>query len=366
MRSLILMSTIKQDIAQLSEEPDSNNTAHVFDQELYDRWMDIPKRIHSSQFLMDHAMLLRNLMHPFETIKHTINVSLIPSKPSVKITNAFMKIWEFLNYVIKTMRVLCPKSTLRMYDIAGAPGMFVIATHVYLNKFFPNTTLDWYASSLEGDGAFVDTYHLYENNPDRFEPCNVLIPEDIQRCMRHGKFELVTGDIGIDHTNDGYTLQEEHQLDIEWGQMVFALNMCDRHGIMFLKMYTTLTYETCYLIDTLTRFFERVYISKPYTSRLLNAESYIICFDRNDLDCSSVPLTKPTIVTPYDSPNIQLLKTFESTRIAARQNIFSLVSRMMQTYQNKRIQNISTNHEYRRYTDEFRHIYNEMNHITNS
>ena len=363
MRSLSLMVTVKEDIAKQSDKPDPQHTAHVFDQTQYDKYMWLPKTINASKFLTDNIMKIRIMMHPFETIKHTINVSLIPSKPSVKITNAFMKMWEFLNFVTKTIKALTPKKTLRMYDVAGAPGMFVIATHVYLTKFFPNTTLDWYTSSLEGGDAFVDTYHLYENNPDRYESCNVLVEDDIKRCMRHGKFELVTGDIGINHDNDGYTLQEEHQLDVEWGQMAFALNMCDRHGLMFLKMYTTLTYETAYLIDTLTRFFERVYMCKPYTSRMLNAESYIICIDRNDLDCSSVPLSVPTIVTPYESPNLPILKSFESTRLDNKYLIFSLVARVLEKFPHTTVDKMRQNRQYADFFNEFKNVYYEMDHI---
>ena len=78
-------------------------------------------------------------------------------------------------------------------------------------------------------------------------------------------------------------------------------------------MYTVITAETAYLMDTLTRFFKEVYITKPRTSRILNNESYIICVDRNDIDCSDVPFKRP-IVGDYLSKNRDVLLTFENAR----------------------------------------------------
>jgi hypothetical protein len=200
-----------------------------------------------------------------------------------------------------------------MYDIAGAPGMFVLAADHFFNK--RNVELDWHACSLMNTAdnhALSDTYGLFHDNPSRFTPCDVTDENDIKNCLNGNKCSIITGDIGAWYdTHD--VLQEFRHLDLEWGQMVLALNLCAEHGVMFLKMYTAITTETAYLMDTLTLFFEEVYITKPRTSRILNKESYIICINRNDRSCKDIPLKRP-YVGNYQSKNRDVLLRFENTR----------------------------------------------------
>ena len=54
-----------------------------------------------------------------------------------------------------------------MYDVAGAPGMFVLAADFFFRK--RNIDLDWHACSLintEENHALEDNYNLFKDNPD--------------------------------------------------------------------------------------------------------------------------------------------------------------------------------------------------------
>lgn len=333
----------------------NNNTYyHIYDMDVYNKHRALTVMYDSNEFIRKNFKKIFKYLHPFETIASTIRSSFIPNCPPLKITNAFMKMYEFLEHIDK---LLPTEGTLRMFDIAGAPGMFVLATEYYLNHSInkKNVVLDWHACSLKDDDALGDYYRLYEFNPNRFQPCNVLNEDDIKKCMTKGKFDLVTGDIGIMHDNDFSKLQEENQLDIQWGQMALALNLANTGGNMFLKMYTYVTEESHYLIDVLTKYFEFVYLSKPFTSRLINDESYIICINRNNINCNNVSLKRP-LIKKYVSCNKSIITTFESTRADYRIQMVSLISRILENMPNITFKAILQNYTYKIYYNQLERL----------
>ena len=294
----------KKDIKPDASTKDDGKEYHLINDDIYEKHHVFTRMYESDKFIQDNYRKLRIILHPFEIIQTTIVPQIIKSTERIKITNAFMKMYEFLVYIYPYIeKRLNGKREITMYDVAGAPGMFVLAADFFFRK--RNIALDWHACSLintKENHALEDTYGLFKDNPDRFTPCDVTNESDIRTCLKDNKkYMLVTGDIGAWYERYDI-LQEFQQLDLEWGQMVLALNLCAEHGVMYLKMYTVITAETAYLMDTLTRFFKEVYITKPRTSRILNNESYIICVDRNGESCKDVPIKRP-IVGNYQSKN---------------------------------------------------------------
>lgn len=346
MRYLVLLQ--KNDKLDPVFSDNNNENYHIYSKDIYDKHLALSKMYDSNEFLRKHYKKIVKFIHPFETIASTIKSKFIPNCPPLKITNGFMKMYEFLEYIDK---FLPKEGTLRMFDIAGAPGMFVFATEFYLQHSTDknDVILDWHACSLKGtDNAYGDYYRLYEFNPDRFQPCNVLIEDDIKKCLMKGKFDIVTGDIGVVHDNDFSKLQEESELDLQWGQMILALNLTQKGSIMFLKMCTYVTEESHFLIDTLTQYFEFVYLCKPFTSRLINMESYIICINRNEKDCSQLPLSRPKI-KEYKSPNISIISTFESTLADYKIQIVSLITRILEKFPEITFKAMLQNYQYKIY-----------------
>lgn len=359
-----------------SVEPDKNitystteNNPHFYNLNLYEKYKIMTNLYKSDTELQKYYREIVKVSHPFEYITSAIYSRFLKNSQPVKITNAFMKMYEFLKWITNidnhgTKPFLKIGSQLNMFDVAGAPGMFVISTDKFLQKFFPNTSLNWMSCSLEGGTALTDQYKLYQNNPSRYIPCDVSKEEDIKRCIKDAKikYQLVTGDIGIYHEDNYDKLQEENQLDIEWGQMILALNLCEYDGIMFLKMYSMITKETIYLLDILTCYFDKVYITKPYTTRIFNDESYIICIGRNKKDISDIPLYRPYI-KDYKSDNIDLVASFEYSRLDIKSRMVSLIKRMFVNYPSIKFNDVKKNHIYKIFYDEFAELYEEFNKI---
>jgi len=216
---------------------------------------------------------IRKTLHPFGTINLHIDSSLVGKQ---KATNAFMKMYEF-------METFHPKFK-SLFDIASSPGMFVIAAaHKLLAS--SGDTLKWdacsYIPSKSSTVYLQDDYSLFKSNKNHFYNVNVLKDSDCQQLLEKvDKYDLVTGDIGSIH---GYNdLQEDIHKTLQYRQAYLALNLVNKGGNIFLKMYTCISNNTIYLINRLSQHFEKLYLWKPYTSRILNNEIYIVGINKND------------------------------------------------------------------------------------
>ncbi len=365
-----LVSRMKMRFISKLQYVDQNNPTQdssIYSSILYDKYMYLTKLYDRLPDLRQNFKKILYLSHPFESITKTITSSFIPQAESssrtdgtpqaeslghakgmqMKITNAFMKMYECLMYLdkIDVLSKLFKSNALRMYDVAGAPGMFVLATEQYLRKYHPNVKLDWQASSLEkldDNTALIDQYGLYSANPERYKSCDVMNSTDIANILKtcKGKFDLVTGDIGIYHDDSWDKLQEEVQHNLEYGQASFAVNLCNTGGAMYLKMYSLVTYPTLSLLNELTKYFENVYVCKPFTSRILNDECYILCTNRNGVDASAM-LKGDVGVQKYI--NQSLLYSFESARLNTKYWILGLVQRIVKTKSNITLNEIRNN-----------------------
>lgn len=350
-------------VAKLPLTTEHTDDTHVYDKPLHDHALELREWCDVNEVLKNSYRRVVMILHPFEFITTYVTTRFIPNGPGVKATNAFMKMWETMRYLTTETDSLKIGKTLRLYDIAGAPGMFIFAIDTYLRRFYRGVNLDWYTCSLEADYALPDEFGLFHANPDRYQSCDVTKPEDIKQCMTKGKFQLVTGDIGIPHDYELRTLQEENQADIEWGQAILGLNLTETGGIMFLKMYTLLTYEAIYLLDTLTMYFDTVRVCKPYTSRVTNFESYLICIGRNDKDCSIVPLSRPSPTIPFSSPNISIMTQFESIRLEVKYDMLNWIVDKIDKNKAFTFKNAKEDSKYLEYFNEFRKLYNEVCHV---
>lgn len=344
--------------------PSTDDDVHLYDPKLQDRYDELVYRYDQDKEFHSCYRKLVMLLHPFEMIRTNVRSNFISGSPELHITNAFMKMWEFMIFITRINRYLVPSKTLRMYDIAGAPGMFIIATEVYLRKHFPQTKLDWYTCSLEGGTALEDEYSLFRDNPSRYQSCNVLVESDLRECMKgkKGKFDLVTGDIGTANVQYGPGLVDhEFKMGLQWGQTALALNLVAPGGIIILKTYKYVTYESIYMLDIIKSFFDKVIVCKPYTSRIANSESYIIGIRKNSKDCSDVPLMRPFIKTPYESPNVAMMREFEYRRCDIRYKAIDMIMNIIrQKSVEVTIKEARNDPEYMKYYLHFKPLFIEL------
>ena len=111
---------------------------------------------------------------------------------------------------------------------------------------------------------------------------NLYNLDNILEFQRHcgGKesIDIVTADGGFDFSIN-FNEQEQLSYRLLFCELVTALSINNRGGTFILKIFDTFTLLTNKLIFLLTKYYKKIYITKPHTSRPANSEKYLICKD---------------------------------------------------------------------------------------
>jgi 23S rRNA U2552 (ribose-2'-O)-methylase RlmE/FtsJ len=300
----------------------------------YDRY---PKIFGTKKFL--------KFYHPFVDLQMSLKTQSMP-RPAT-ITNAFKKLLEILIYLYPSQQ------DITMFDIASAPCMFIICAE----KFFNN--VEWQINSLEGADkviALEDVYGVIAHNKQKYHSGDVTKKNERDRIIRDSgkKFELVTGDIGAPLKEYNSNLQEDIYAQMQFGQFVLAMHLCEENGNIVLKMYSLITYNSLFIIDLASIYFERVEIVKPYTSKIFNYECYILGIKRN-----SRVFIEPEFQNnaAFNSPNKDVVKKFEQERSSEKMWLAKLYVKIHDTKKWEK------NKEYKEYFDKCMDAYNELERV---
>ena len=87
---------------------------------------------------------------------------------------------------------------------------------------------------------------------------------------------LITADGGFDFSLD-YNNQESNIIKLLFAQVAYAICMQKRGGVFILKIFDSFMQSTIDIIYLLASCYEKIYITKPQTSRYANSEKYIVC-----------------------------------------------------------------------------------------
>ena len=177
------------------------------------------------------------------------------------------------------------KSAIESFHFAEGPGGFIEAIE-YLrendnDKYYGMTLIE--EDNINVPGWRKSRYFLSQHK-------NIVIEEGADKkgdlfnvdnlwyCYEKykGRMDLVTADGGFDFSID-FNRQEMLSTKIIFCQICFALAVQKKGGIFVLKVFDIFTQATIDLLYILSSLYERVYISKPHTSRTANSEKYIIC-----------------------------------------------------------------------------------------
>jgi 23S rRNA U2552 (ribose-2'-O)-methylase RlmE/FtsJ len=88
--------------------------------------------------------------------------------------------------------------------------------------------------------------------------------------------DFVSADGGFDFT-ENFNDQESMMHRLLFAQIAFALCLQKQGGHFVLKIFDIFRHATVELLYLLSSFYQRVYITKPDTSRHANSEKYVVC-----------------------------------------------------------------------------------------
>jgi hypothetical protein len=204
------------------------------------------------------------------------------------VSNAWLKAYElFIHYNAFPTK---PTNKFVYFDNAAFPGSFILAAWHYVHTKCNIKDFKWLGSSflskeeerMGGKGLLEDKYKLYENYQDNWlmnENNNGDVTQvDNQKEWEKtigGTVDVYTSDLGFDVSQD-YNKQEELQAHANLGQILTALLVLKKGGIMITKQYSYFEPFTVSLMGLLTRVFDRVEICKPLFSKSSNSETYLV------------------------------------------------------------------------------------------
>jgi 23S rRNA U2552 (ribose-2'-O)-methylase RlmE/FtsJ len=200
-------------------------------------------------------------------------------------SRSFYKMWEML-----FLFDLCNKKEMTIATISEGPGAFTQAVINFREKFHNGVGKDNIFNVMvnpekgkvsETGKQFLGQYNMmYPELIDvkEYGAVNMVktisaFKKDVEKSKTFAHLVLANGELNWEEEN--YMEQEAYQLIL--GEIVAALRVQEKDGNFVLKIFDTFTLTSIKMIYILSSFYETTYIYKPYFSRQINSEKYIVC-----------------------------------------------------------------------------------------
>ena len=226
-----------------------------------------------------------NFLNIHDSFKKYLNLK---DKPKIS-SRSFFKLWEMIilfDLINKT------DDNFTSFHEAEAPGGFILATILYNDKYnkkfsqkskFYAITLNDYKKNIQFSGDLNNLYgrktnkryFQFKTNQNMNGDITKLSTIDtIQKAFEKKRPDLITADGGFDPDNENNQEQESYILLL--GEIVTAILNQNYKGNFVCKFFDMYTDFSIKLLCIICQFYEKVYIYKPFMSRLSNSEKYII------------------------------------------------------------------------------------------
>ena len=293
------IQTYKSIFTTLSDEPPTPSISNSLSYYL----SDIKMKINDCEKEWD---IFKKHTNPYEYI-HTM----IPNKKKYiskckPLSRSYFKMIE----IVHTFRLHDIFDNIKSFHLAEGPGGFIEAlvqqrqnrqvaklpSELVVEKlrFSDQNTGDTYVGmTILDENAEMDDYNIpawkksqqflkentnvfIENGADGTG--NILNIENFVYCKDKyaSSMDLITADGGFDFSND-FNNQEISIANLLFAQIAYALCMQKKNGSFVLKIFDCFMPHTIDLLFILSSFYDKVYITKPQTSRYANSEKYIVC-----------------------------------------------------------------------------------------
>lgn len=261
---------------------ENDNNDHHLSNALSYYLNDIKKRIETQENEWD---IYKRYTNPFEYI-HTC----VPGKrkcvAKVKpLSRSYFKMIELTRF-FHLLDSYQDMPTLKSFHLAEGPGGFIEAlSHIRNNRndtYIGMTILD--DTHDKNIPAWKKSQHFLKENPHvQIETGadgtgDLLSIANLDHCYENyaSSMHIITGDGGFDFSVD-FNSQEKNVTKLLFAQALYAIVMQCKSGSFILKIFDCFTHSTVDIITILSSFYEKVYITKPQTSRYANSEKYLVC-----------------------------------------------------------------------------------------
>ena len=220
-------------------------------------------------------------------IKNNINCEIV--------SNAWLKFYEILFHFKDEIFHM---EELKSFHLCEAPGAFISALNHVIHtddKLKNKIKWNWHAQSLNPKikhkkynfNVLGDDYNLIDKYPNNW----IFGPPDDQSgditnievikyyTSLNLNINFITSDAGIEINPKMINEQEIYLHKINLSQIYLILSMLNDNGIAIFKTFLPLCENlTISLIYILNNCFDKMYLTKPETSKPSNSEIYVVCF----------------------------------------------------------------------------------------
>jgi 23S rRNA U2552 (ribose-2'-O)-methylase RlmE/FtsJ len=242
---------------------------------------DIKHHINSHEYMWE---TFKRFTNTYEYIHTTIPYKKHCISRYRPISRSFFKMIELIHFFELGTNSVNPMKT---FHLAEGPGGFIEAMVKYRvrsdDKYIGMTLLDK-NNSDHNIPAWKKTQHFLQENKNVHiesgldKTGNILSIDNFVYIheLYGSSMDLITADGGFDFSVD-FDNQEINMTKLLYGQIVYALCMQKQGGHFVLKIFDIFMQHTIDMLVLLSSMYERVYITKPNTSRSANSEKYIVC-----------------------------------------------------------------------------------------
>ena len=312
--------------------------------------------------LGDDWNIYKKYTNPYEYVHtNSYRTSVCKYKP---ISRAYFKLIEIINTF--NFQSLETKAPMKMFALAEGPGGFIEAAINYrednpLDTFFGMTIEDSNDSEVPGwkkSGNFLKAHPNVFLEKGADGTGNILNIDNFRHVVANfkGSVDFVTGDGGFDFSTD-FNNQELSVLNLLFAQIAYAACIQKRGGSFVLKCFDCFQKATAELIFLLSSFYEKVYVTKPNTSRFANSERYIVCVNFLASNAEIIPIFDELMSNVSENPTGFVKSFFNGFRVpmvfynkleecnsvicqVQLDNIHNTISLIKNNYKNEKINHI--------------------------
>ena len=226
--------------------------------------------------------IFKKYTNPYEYVHGIVPLKKKSVSKYKPLSRSYFKMIE----IIHSFHIEFLSKNIRTFHLAEGPGGFIEAianlrnneNDIYIGISLLDDKSDTNIPAWKKSQQFLNKHkNVYiETGPDNTG--NILSMENFVHCKENyaSSMELITADGGFDFSMD-FNKQEINIAKLLFAQICFALVLQKRRGCFVLKMFDCFMQHSVDALCILSSFYEKVYVTKPQSSRYANSEKYIVC-----------------------------------------------------------------------------------------
>jgi len=201
------------------------------------------------------------------------------------LSRSYFKMIEILSF-FKLTKPTDQDVPIRSFHLAEGPGGFIEAISnfrqckqdEYIGISLVDENNDPNIPGWKKSEYFLNTHSNVFIEAGADGTGDILSTDNFVYCTNKYKnsMDVITADGGFDFSMD-FNSQEIHITKLLFAQVCYALTLQKKGGSFVLKVFDCFMQHTVDILYILSSFYDKVYLTKPQTSRYANSEKYVVC-----------------------------------------------------------------------------------------